>query len=131
MDQHFYRISCKALIYDETRTKVLLFKENNGMYEFPGWGLDFGESPHTTIRREIKEESWLETTRIADHPCYFIAGEKDDKLRRIGNIFYETKIQNLDFTISDECQELGFFTKEEALQLDSYSTVKMMLEQLP
>jgi len=36
MDNCFYRIGCKALIYDETRTKVLLFEEENGKYDFPG-----------------------------------------------------------------------------------------------
>jgi hypothetical protein len=36
MEQSFYRLSCKALIYDETKTKILLFKEENGIYDFPG-----------------------------------------------------------------------------------------------
>jgi hypothetical protein len=36
MEQSFYRLSCKALIYDATKEKILLFKEDNGLYDFPG-----------------------------------------------------------------------------------------------
>lgn len=131
MDQACYRLSCKALVYDETRTKILLLQEENGIYEFPGWWLDFGETPQANIARELFEESWLEVTRVADHPSYMITGEKDDKVCRVSNIFYETKLNGLDFTPSDECQALWFFSKEEALKLDLYSTVRMFFEQLP
>lgn len=124
-----YRLSCKALIYDESKTKVLLFQEDNGRYDFPGWWLDFGESPQDNITRELLEESGLQTTRIADHPSYMITGEKDDKKCRIANVFYETKVQDLNFSLSDECQAVKFVDKEEALQLDLFSTVRKFFEQ--
>ena len=131
MEQPFYRLSCKALVYDETRTRIMIFQEENGRYDFPGGWLDFGETPQANIARELLEESWLEVTRVADHPSYMIAGEKDDGKCRIANVFYETKLNGLDFTISDECHALKFVTKEEALKLDLYSTVRMFFEQLP
>lgn len=51
----FYRVSIKALILD-TDGRFLLIKEDNGFWEFPGGGLDFGEEPADGLRREIHEE---------------------------------------------------------------------------
>jgi len=136
MHNCFYRIGCKALIYDESKTKVLLFREENGKYDFPGGGLGWEEEPQTAITRELQEESGLEVVRIDSKPSYMITGEvdilpKDYKEKfHIALVFYETTVKNLEFTPSEECQGLGFFTKEEALQLDCYSTVKKFFEQI-
>lgn len=51
----FYRISIKALILDEEK-RFLLVKEDNGLWELPGGGLDFKENPQEGIKREMKEE---------------------------------------------------------------------------
>ena len=131
MEQSFYRLSCKALIYDDTMSKILLFKESNGRYDFPGWGLDFGEKPQDNIRRELAEEAGLHVDRVADNPSYLVTSLKDNNACRVAYIFFETMIQDTNFTPSDECQALEFFTKEEALKLDLYSTVRMFFEQLP
>jgi 8-oxo-dGTP diphosphatase len=40
----YYRISVKALILDETRTKFLVVQELDGRWELPGGGLDWDEN---------------------------------------------------------------------------------------
>ena len=77
------------------------------------------------------EECGLEVTRVAANPSSMITGEKDDKACWIAQVFYETTVKNLEFTPSEECQGLGFFSKEDALHLDCYSTVKKFFEQVP
>ncbi|MBU1246192.1 MAG: NUDIX hydrolase, partial [Patescibacteria group bacterium] len=55
----FYRISIKALIVDDKK-RFLLVKEDNGTWDLPGGGLDFGEDAKSCLKREIKEETGLE-----------------------------------------------------------------------
>ena len=43
------------------------------------------------------------------------------------NIIYHIQVEDLDFTPSDECIEIEFFTKEQAEQLDKYSNVTEFL----
>ncbi len=110
----FYRISIKALILDEEK-RFLLVKEDNGLWELPGGGLDFGENPQDGIKRELQEEMGLNITFVAEKPSYFLT-IPNLKNVYIANVLYETKVEDLNFTPSEECVEIKFFTKEEALQ---------------
>lgn len=124
----FYRISVKALVLDESRTKFLLTKEENGRWELPGGGLDHGAAVHDELRREIKEEMGLNVTWIANQPSYFLTSPRDvgdgHMQHIIANVIYETKLESLDFTPSDECIEVRLVTKEEASELDLFENVQ-------
>ncbi len=125
----FYRVSTKALVLDETRTKFLLLREDNDMRDFPGGGLDFGENPRDGIIREIKEETGLETVWVDTRPAYFVTAERPEKHCSVAHIYYETKLKNLEFTPSNECQEVRFVTREEAEKLSIYPQVAEFLKQ--
>lgn len=117
----FYRISVKALILDDEK-RFLLTKEENGKWELPGGGLGFGEKPQKCLIREIKEEMGLDVTFIADNPSYFLTSQKENS-HWFSNIIYLTKVKDLNFSPSDECVEVRFFTKEEALRENLFSNV--------
>ncbi len=118
----FYRISIKALILDENG-RFLLCREDNGKWDFPGGGYEFEDkNPREAIAREIKEEMWLEVTSIADFPSYFVTAEHKRGFM-IANVFYKTTVQDLNITPSDECQEVQFFTVEEASQKELFNNV--------
>ncbi|MDO8594392.1 MAG: NUDIX hydrolase [bacterium] len=122
--QCFYRISVKGLLLDETRTKFLVVREDNGRWELPGGGIDHGESPQECLRREIKEEMGLETTFVADNPSFFLVCEKDSVERKwVANVLYEIRLADLNFTPSAECVEVRFVKPEEALTLNAFSNV--------
>lgn len=110
----FYRVSVKALILDETRDKFLLCKQENGVWDLPGGGLDWGKKAHPELQREIIEEMNIETTRIADRPSYFLGGCQmtDDPNFWVVNVVYEVELEHLNFTPSDECVEILFVDKE-------------------
>ena len=117
----FYRISIKALILDDEK-RFLLTKEKDDKWDLPGGGLDFGEKPENCLRREIQEEMGLEVTYISDTPSYFLTSQKEITFG-FANIIYLTKIKNLNFTKSDECTEIKFFTKKEAQKEDVISNI--------
>ena len=121
----FYRTSIKALILDEEK-RFLLTKESNGIWELPGGCLDFGEKPHDCLVREIREELNLEVLHINKQPSYFTSALNINGQWK-SNVLYETVLKNLDFTPSDECTEVRFFTVEEALKENLYPIVKEFL----
>lgn len=72
---------------------------------------------------------WLEVVSINIKPLYFITSYNPEKDVRLGQPFYETKIKDLNFISSGECQEIMFVTKEEAENLNIRPNVKEFLKQ--
>jgi ADP-ribose pyrophosphatase YjhB (NUDIX family) len=125
----YYRLSVKALILDEDRTKFLLVQEDNGKWELPGGGLDWGESPQEGVAREIKEEMGLNVVSVASQPCYLTTAQRDSDQTWTSNVLFETVLENLDFTPSSECLALKFASKEEAETMPVFVTVREFLKQ--
>lgn len=123
----FYRISVKALILDETRERFLLVQEDNGKWEFPGGGLDFGETPFEGLKRELNEEMGLEATWISPSPSYFLT-DVTSKGTQYANLFYEVKVKDLNFTPSEECVALRFVSPEEVKDLKAFGNVIKLAE---
>lgn len=110
----FYRVSIKALVLNETKDKFLLCKEADGRWELPGGGLDWGMTPQEDLPRELMEEMGLRPTWIADQPSYFITGQSTNHPEvKIANVIYETRLEHLNFTPSDECVEIKFVSPGE------------------
>ncbi len=117
----FYRISIKALVLDKEK-RFLLTKEENGKWQLPGGGLDFGEKPQECLIREIKEEMGLDVIFIANNPSYFLTSQRESS-HWYSNIIYLTKVKDLNFSSSYECVEVRFFTKQEALRENLFPNV--------
>lgn len=116
---HFYRVSVKALILDETRTKFLIAQKKNGRWVLPGGGLDWGEHPFEGLKREIMEEMGLTVVFASPNPSYFLTFLKNKPDGRyIANVLYETVLPDLEFTPSDECVLCRFVTIEEGKEME-------------
>jgi ADP-ribose pyrophosphatase YjhB (NUDIX family) len=127
----WYRISAKALIYNEN-WEFLLCKEDNWTWDIPGWWLDHWESCEECIIRELQEEMWLEVVEISTTPKYFITAHKPKSKTRpwLANIFYEVKVKNFDFTPSEECVEIWFFNQESIKDINTIVNVNEFVKQL-
>ena len=123
----FYRVSVKALIHNN-EWRFLLIKEENNLWELPGGWVDYGEDLRECLKREILEEMWLETTYISDEPYYFFTSTSLNKSKNIVNALYETKVKDYNFTPSEECKEIWFFTPEEAKKLQTYPNIQEFLK---
>ena len=124
----FYRVSVKALVLNKTRDKFLICEEESGFWDLPGGGLDWGMSPQEDLPREIQEEMGLSVLRVADNPSYFIT---DQTLRRkvwFANVLYETELENLNITPSDECVSVRFVNKDDIQNLNVFPNLKKMAE---
>lgn len=124
----FYRISAKALILNEQK-EFLLCKEQNGKWELPGGGIDFGEDPQSCIARELQEEMGLQTTFIANSPVYMTTFLRSDATQWMCNVLFETTVEHLNFTPSDECIAIGWFIKERAQSLPMHTNVQLFIDQ--
>lgn len=127
----WYRISVKALISNE-KWQFLLAKESNWIWDFPWGGLDHWEKCDVCLERELQEEMWLKVIEIAKNPKYFITAHKPESQTRpwLANIFYEVKVQDLDFTPSKECVEIWFFDIDSIDSLNTIVNVKEFVKLL-
>lgn len=123
---NFYRTSIKALILDKNR-KFLLCKEDNGYWDLPGGGIDFGETSEETLKREIFEEMGLVVTEIDNKPEYFFTF-KNHKNIWSANVIFKIKVKNLRIKKSNECVEIKFFNKEEVLKENVFPNIIKFVE---
>lgn len=114
----FYRVSVKGIVIDD-QGRILLARESDGTWDMLGGGLDHSEDPIVCLKREIQEETGLTVTKVWPEPKHFITAHKITNNVYIANVVYQIELENLDFTPSDECEELRFFNTQEmgALQL--------------
>lgn len=126
---HFYRISIKALVLNKTRDKFLIIKEAQGDWDLPGGGLDWGTSPQEDLKREVKEEMGLGVISVANNPSYFLTCTNKKREIWIANVVYETVLESLDFTPSDECVEICFVDKSDLKHMENiYENVLILAE---
>ena len=127
-EQCYYRVSIKGIVVNGDG-RILLSREDNGKWEMLGGGLDHNEDPVSGLKREIFEETGLKVLSVSACPKYFLTAP------RIGttittytaNVVYEIQLENLDFTPSDECQELRFFSIDEMAQVELFPNVQALL----
>ncbi len=126
----FYRVSVKGIYVKDG--KILMTYDNSNSkpidddpWELPGGGLDFGEDMKTALKREVEEEMGLTVTHVSENPLY-IWPVKHGEGRGMDwywvlIVVFQIEFKDLNFTPSNECQEIKFFSIDE---------IKAMLPQI-
>lgn len=76
----------------------------------------------------MDEEMWLEVLSMESQPSYFFTFESPTKKTPRANVIYKITTRDYNFTPSDECVEVWFFTPEEALQENILPNVRKMID---
>ena len=100
MKEEGTRFGCRvgAIIYNEDKTKVLMEKQSEEMYMFPGGRIDVHEDSQTAIERELKEELNLNISLDLKYIVEMFLKSSKTKYHEIGFYFLtqlkETEIKN-------------------------------------
>jgi len=112
------RLGCSAVIFDESREKVLLTKRaDNGLWCVPGGQVEPGESVAEACAREVLEETGLSVrvvrlVGVYSNPNQLVIYPDGNKVQ-IVVLNFEAEIVGGKLGLSNETTQAGFFTLEE------------------
>ena len=112
------RLGSSAIIFDETRTKVLLTRRtDNGMWCVPGGAMDSGESAAEGCIREVFEETGLSVrvkrlVGVYSDPNQLIVYPDGNKVHVVA-LSFEVEIVTGTLGLSNETTDAGFFSVQE------------------
>ncbi len=122
----FYRLSVKIFVKNKD-WKILFTSDKNWVHSFLWWWLNYWEDVFECIKREIKEESWLDLLSIEETPSYFIKFEKEKYHQKIhvAHLIYKAEIWDITkFKKSDECYSLNYYSVSEVKNLKLWLWIK-------
>ena len=117
------RLGCSAVIFDETRQKILLTRRaDNGQWCLPSGGMEPGESAAEACAREVWEETGLRVhilrlTGVYSDPNQLIVYPDGTKIQVVA-LNFEAAVTGGELGLSDETTALGYFSLDEAAQMD-------------
>ena len=92
---------------------LLLKRRHTDFWEFPGGGVDFGEEPVYSARRELKEETGLEASGIEFVGVTSAVYEKDGKEKHSVYLVYKGKVDSEKFSLGLEHEEGRWVSQDE------------------
>lgn len=121
IDDCLYRVAVRVLIIQDN--KILLVKENEGWWAFPGGGVDHGETIESTLVREIEEELGIPTKGISSDfkIVYYNIGNIVSAVPRM-NLFFKASVLEELLGETDHIAQWKWFTKDEFLDLDLHAS---------
>jgi 8-oxo-dGTP diphosphatase len=96
------------------KNKALIMRHRNGIFDFPGGRIEFGESPLAALKRELKEELSYSLTK---NPKFLNVWNYLPKNKRRHSIFltYVLRVSRKPKMRSSEKANLLWLTKKEFL----------------
>ena len=111
-------MGCSAVIFDETRQKVLLTKRaDNGRWCLPGGGMEPGESAAEACEREVLEETGLKVRAkqllgVYSNPNQLVIYPDGEKAFFVV-LNFEVEVLSGKLGLSDETTDFGYFSAQE------------------
>lgn len=125
IDDCLYRVAARVLIVQNG--KILLIKENEDWWAFPGGGIDHGETVESSLMREIEEELGVPSKEISSdfEIAYYTIGNIVNAVPRM-NLFFKASLPEELLKKTDHVAEWKWFTKDEFLKLDLHASYDKM-----
>lgn len=127
------RLGCSAIIFDESRQKVLLTQRaDNGHWCLPGGHMESGESAAEACEREVLEETGLKVraTRLLgvySNPDQLVI-YKDGNKAFFVVLNFEVEVIEGTPGLSDETTDFGWFTLADMETLPMHANHKYRVE---
>lgn len=127
------RIGCSAVIFNETREKVLLTQRaDNGHWCLPGGHMESGESAAEACEREVFEETGLKVraTRLLgvySNPDQLVI-YKDGNKAFFVVLNFEVQVLEGEVGLSDETTDVGWFTLKDMESMPIHANHKIRVE---
>ncbi len=103
-----------------------------GVWELPGGGTEFGETPIGGLQREIQEECGVSITvgkPVSVHDYYI--ERNDEKVQRVEIIYVcELVDNNSSVVLSDEHDKFGWYSPDSFEDLEMTSYMKRIVEEV-
>lgn len=117
------KIGAAAAIFDAQRERILLTQRaDNAQWCLPGGGMEPGESIVEACVREVWEETGLEVriTRLIGvySSPHRITEYNDGNRFQFVSLLFEAEPLNLEVCLGEECLAWGWFTPDEANELE-------------
>lgn len=129
------QVICAAGIIVKNK-KMLMTKrrdlrpEFNNKWEFPGGGVENGETFAQTLKREVEEETGYETEKIEQLPeIHTVTVNEEKENYQVHLVLYVCKIKSGKFKPADaETCGHGWFTYKNALKMDMLALNKKVIQ---
>ncbi|MCK6583352.1 MAG: NUDIX domain-containing protein [Anaerolineales bacterium] len=127
------RVGCSAVIFDETRTNVLLTRRaDNGLWCVPGGRMESGESAAEACEREILEETGLSVrvkrlVGVYSNPDQLVIYPDGEKVHFV-ILGFEAEIIGGELGLSNETTDAGFFSLKEIESMPMHGKHKQRVE---
>jgi len=126
------RVGCSAVIFDPTRTKVLLTQRmDNGRWCLPGGHMESGETAAEACEREVLEETGLVVRAkrllgVYSNPDQLVI-YKDGNKAFFVVLNFEVEVLEGEVGLSDETTAFGWFTLEDMadMQIHANHTIRV------
>lgn len=115
-DSPFYRVTVKALIFDDGG-RLLLLKNGDDNWELPGGGWEHDEAFEDCLRREIQEELGVEVRSIGDIAFMYRGLNRRHGFRTLRLVAPAQLVANT-ITLGDGMSSSAFVDKAEFITLD-------------
>jgi ADP-ribose pyrophosphatase YjhB (NUDIX family) len=120
------RVGCSAIIFDETRQKVLLTRrKDNSLWCLPGGHMESGESVEECCLREVLEETGLQVrvvrlTGVYSNPDQLVIYPDGNKAHFVVMNF-EVEIVDGELGLSNETSDVGYFSPAEIASMPMHN----------
>lgn len=116
------RLGCSASLFDEQGRIFLTRRMDNGQWCLPGGRMESGESVTEACEREVWEETGLRVrvkrlVGVYSHPDQLVLYPDGNKAHIVA-LHFEVELLEGEPGLSDETTGFGYFTLEEAQQMD-------------